>query len=195
MEKYGHLTILKFVGYRNGHRYAECQCDCGNKKIICYSNIKRGLTKSCGCKVKTANGLSKTRLYQIYKHIKHRCFDKKDIGYKNYGGRGITMCDTWAKDYMAFYSWAISTGYNDNLTIDRINSNGNYCPENCRWATMQEQQNNRTNNRVLEYKGQKKTITAWAKFCGLSYRNLHYRLKNGYSIEQAIEKPKRKLHK
>ena len=77
MEKYGHLTILKFVGYRNGHRYAECQCDCGNKKVICYSNIKRGLTKSCGCKVKTANGLSKTRLYQIYKHIKHRCFDKK----------------------------------------------------------------------------------------------------------------------
>ena len=96
---------------------------------------------------------------------------------------------------MSFYNWSMANGYANDLTIDRIDVNGNYEPSNCRWVNMAVQQNNRSNNRILEYKGQKKTITEWAKYCGLSYRNLYYRLNNGYTIEEAIEKPKRKLHK
>lgn len=200
MEKYGKLTIIGLdhqKTYANGSvvNFVKCKCDCGNEKIINYSNIKRGLVKSCGCITKTANGMSKTRIYQIYRHLKNRCYSQKDINYKNYGGRGIKVCQEWKDNFMNFYNWAINNGYQENLTIDRIDVNGNYEPNNCRWVNMRTQQNNRTNNRILEYKGQKKTITEWANYCGLSYRNLHYRLNNGYTIEQAIEKPKRKLHK
>lgn len=200
MEKYGKLTIIGLDNqktYSNGYvvDFVRCRCDCGNEKVINYDNIKRGLVKSCGCISKTANGMSKTRLYQTYRHLINRCYCEKDINYKNYGGRGITVCQEWQNDFMNFYNWAMTNGYTDKLTIDRIDVNGNYCPKNCRWVNMKTQQNNRSNNRILEYKGQKKTITEWANYCGLSYRNLYYRLKNGYTIEQAIEKPKRKLHK
>lgn len=200
MEKYGKLTIIGLdhqKTYSNGYvvDFVRCRCDCGNEKVINYDNIKRGLVKSCGCITKTANRLSKTRLYQTYRHLINRCYCKKDINYKNYGGRGITVCQEWQNDFMNFYNWAMANGYTDKLTIDRIDVNGNYEPTNCRWVTMKIQQNNRSNNRILEYKGQKKTITEWANYCGLSYRNLYYRLNNGYTVEQAIEKPKRKLHK
>lgn len=200
MEKYGKLTIIGLdhqKTYSNGYvvDFVRCRCDCGNEKVINYDNIKRGLVKSCGCISKTANGMSKIRLYQTYRHLINRCYCEKDINYKNYGGRGITVCQEWQNDFMNFYNWAMTNGYTDKLTIDRIDVNGNYCPKNCRWVNMKTQQNNRSNNRILEYKGQKKTITEWANYCGLSYRNLYYRLKNGYTIEQAIEKPKRKLHK
>lgn len=200
MEKYGKLTILEIhhqKKYPNGTiiDFVKCKCDCGNIKIINFNNIKRGLVKSCGCISKTANGMSNTRIYQIYRHILNRCYREKDISYKNYGGRGITVCQDWQDDFMNFYNWAINHGYKKDLTIDRIDVNGDYEPLNCRWVDIKTQQNNRSNNRILEYKGQKKTITEWANYCGLSYRNLYYRLNNGYTIEQAIEKPKRKLHK
>lgn len=200
MQKYGKLTIICIdhqKTYSNGYTvdFVKCKCDCGNEKVINYNNLKRGLVKSCGCITRTANGLSKTRLYKIYRHLINRCNYKKDINYKNYGGRGITVYQDWQDDFMNFYNWALENGYQDNLTIDRIDVNGNYEPTNCRWVTMKIQQNNRSNNRILEYKGQKKTITEWANYCGLSYRNLYYRLNNGYTVEQAIEKPKRKLHK
>lgn len=199
-KKYGKLTILGIEyqkKYSNGTiiDFVKCKCECGNIKIINFNNIKRGLVKSCGCITKTANGMSKTRIYQIYRHLINRCYRQKDISYKNYGNKGITVCEEWRNDFMSFYNWSMAHDYADDLTIDRIDVNGNYEPSNCRWVNMTVQQNNRTNNRVLEYKGQKKTITEWAKYCGLSYRNLYYRLKNGYTIEEAIEKPKRKLHK
>ena len=151
------------------------------------------MVKSCGCIVKTQGGFSNTRIFKIFKHLIDRCYNNKDINYKNYGGRGITVCYEWKNNFQEFYNWAIVNGYNENLTIDRIDVNGNYEPNNCRWATMKEQQNNRNNNRKLCYKGKIKTITQWAEYCGLTYRNLFYRLNSGYSIEQAIEKPKRKL--
>ena len=199
-KKYGKLTILGIEyqkKYSNGTiiDFVKCKCECGNIKIINFNNIKRGLVKSCGCITKTVNGMSKTRIYQIYRHLINRCYREKDISYKNYGNKGIIVCDEWKNDFMSFYNWAMKNGYEEHLTIDRINVNGNYEPSNCRWVNMAVQQNNRSNNRILEYKGQKKTITEWAKYCGLSYRNLYYRLNNGYTIEEAIEKPKRKLHK
>lgn len=199
-KKYGKLTILGIEyqkKYSNGTiiDFVKCKCECGNTKIINFNNIKRGLVKSCGCITKTVNGMSKTRIYQIYRHLINRCYREKDISYKNYGNKGIIVCDEWKNDFMSFYNWSMANGYANDLTIDRIDVNGNYEPSNCRWVNMAVQQNNRSNNRILEYKGQKKTITEWAKYCGLSYRNLYYRLNNGYTIEEAIEKPKRKLHK
>ena len=199
-KKYGKLTILGIEyqkKYSNGTiiDFVKCKCECGNIKIINFNNIKRGLVKSCGCITKTVNGMSKTRIYQIYRHLINRCYREKDISYKNYGNKGIIVCDEWKNDFMSFYNWSMANGYANDLTIDRIDVNGNYEPSNCRWVNMAVQQNNRSNNRILEYKGQKKTITEWAKYCGLSYRNLYYRLNNGYTIEEAIEKPKRRLHK
>lgn len=198
MEKYGKLTVLNIdhtKKYNNGTiiYFVKCKCDCGNEKIVNYNNLKRGLVKSCGCIVKTAYGLSKTRLYKIYKHMKERCYSPKDINYKNYGKKGICVCQEWLDDFIIFQKWALSNGYSDKLTIDRINVNGNYEPSNCRWIDIKTQQRNRSNNRILEYKGEKKTITEWAEIVGLKYRNLYYRLNNGYSIEEALEKPKRKL--
>ena len=199
-KKYGKLTILGIEyqkKYSNGTiiDFVKCKCECGNIKIINFNNIKRGLVKSCGCITKTVNGMSKTRIYQIYRHLINRCYREKDISYKNYGNKGIIVCDEWKNDFMSFYNWSMANGYANDLTIDRIDVNGNYEPSNCRWVNMAVQQNNRSNNRILEYKGQKKTITEWARYCGLSYRNLYYRLNNGYTIEEAIEQPKRKLHK
>lgn len=196
--KYGKLEILAInhkKKYSNGTviEFAKCKCDCGNVKVINFNNIKRGLVKSCGCIVKTQKGNSKTRLYQAYKHLLHRCYDEKDVNYKNYGARGITVCDEWKNSFLNFKEWAECNGYADNLTIERKDVNGNYEPSNCCWVTMKIQQNNRTNNRLITYNGETKTITQWAEYCGLSYRNLYYRLKAGYSIEKAIEKPKRCL--
>lgn len=195
--KYGKLTFIKEEyrkKYSNGAvtKFAMFRCDCGTDKVINLSNVRRGLVKSCGCIVATQKGLSKTSLYKCYKHIRHRCLNPKDVNYKNYGLRGITICQEWLDDFSAFYAWATKNGYKEGLTIDRIDVNGNYEPSNCKWSTMKEQQNNRTNNRIIEFKGEKKTITAWAEQYGMSYRNLHYRLKNGYSIKDALEKPKRR---
>jgi hypothetical protein len=190
--KYGKLTFIK-EQYRKKYsnravtKFAMFRCDCGNEKVINLSNVRRGLVKSCGCITKTRNGMSKTKLYQCYQHIKHRCYNPNDINYKNYGGRGILMFETWRDDFGSFYTWALNNGYKDGLTIDRVDVNGNYEPSNCKWSTMKEQQNNRTNNRIVEFKGVKKTITAWAEQYGMSYRNLHYRLKSGYTIQEALE--------
>lgn len=198
MEKYGKLTILKEdheKKYKNGTviKFVLCKCDCGKKKIINLNNLQRGLVKSCGCIVKTKNGLSNSRIGRIYHGMIQRCYNNKDLNYKNYGGRGIVLCKEWLNNFMNFYVWAKENGYKENLTIDRIDSNGNYCPENCRWVDMKTQQNNRRNNRLLTFEGKTKTITQWAKEYKMSYRNLFYRLKNGYSLEKALKKPLRLL--
>ena len=203
---FGRLKVIKQSenDYVNpqGRHFAqwECECSCGNRIVVQGANLRNGNTSSCGCLHKERfnghkHGLKHTRLYSIWCAMKARCSNPHTKSYRNYGGRGIAVCEEWNNDFMCFYNWAMSNGYEENLSIDRINVNGNYEPSNCRWVNMAVQQNNRSNNRILEYNGQKKTITEWAKYCGLSYRNLYYRLNNGYTIEEAIEKPKRKLHK
>lgn len=189
-EKYGKLTIIGIAQKRGRHYYVVCRCDCGNEKIIEISNIlaKSGMTLSCGClkeSKKVLNKIEHKRIYGIFHGIKTRCYNPSCKSYKNYGGRGITICDEWKNDFYAFYNWAVNNGYTDSLSIDRIDVNGNYEPSNCRWVTSKIQNNNRRTNKVIEYKGEKHNLCEWAKILNIKHNTLCMRLKK-WDIEKAF---------
>lgn len=141
------------------------------------------------------HGMYGTRLYEIWRGIKKRCYLKTHIHYKNYGGRGIIMCDEWKNDFKIFYDWSKNNGYKDKLTIDRINNNGNYCPENCRWITIKEQGLNKRTNVFLIYNGEKHTISEWSKIIKINAQTICERRKRGWSDEKIIETKILKKHK
>lgn len=134
------LVIARGPNDSNGKATWKCRCDCGMEKHICSWALVGGLTKSCGC---LRHGLRHTRLYTIWSHMQQRCENPKHNRYYLYGERGISICDEWRNDFITFYNWAIAHRYNDSLTIDRINPDGNYEPDNCRWVTVSEQNRNR----------------------------------------------------
>ena len=134
------------------------------------------------------HNMSDTRLYRIWASMKSRCYNKKHTAYHRYGGRGITVCGEWLTDFSAFASWALESGYTDELSIDRINNDKGYSPENCRWVPLSsaEQQLGRANARVVEYNGEKKQLCEWAKELGLNYTTIRERLKRGWSVDEAF---------
>ena len=135
-----------------------------------------------------------SRLYSIYIGMKERCFNPQHCAYSNYGGRGISCCEDW-QTFQNFKAWAESNGYTDDLTLDRIDVNGNYEPSNCRWSTFKEQQNNRTNNHLIEYNGELKTLQQWGEFFDIKWTTLYKRLQSGWDIEKALTTPVRKYNK
>lgn len=163
-ERFGRLTVIKYIGFYNknnkgkNEHYYNAKCDCGNISYeIMRRNLQKGISKSCGCLHKeglleriTTHGLSKHRLYEIYNGMRQRCNNCNDEKYHYYGGRGIKICEEWLGDngFINFYNWSMNNGYKDDLSIDRVDVNGNYHPLNCKWATMKEQVVNRRKNKI-----------------------------------------------
>lgn len=203
-KRYGRLVVVeKTDGKSKSRSYWKCKCDCGNDVTVRADGLKSGHAQSCGClakeraaeriaKINTTHGGRKTRLYNIWAHVKERCLNPNSISYQNYGGRGICVCEEWRESFGAFYKWAMENGYRDDLTIDRIDNDGNYCPENCRWATKEEQVLNRRNNVYLEFNGERKTVSEWAAEMNVSPKYLYDRIKSGWSAERALTEIKKR---
>lgn len=195
--RFGKLTAIKSLGRKKGkHLYWLCKCDCGKFIEVRKDSLTRGLTHSCGCligevakQLYTKHNLYQSRLYKIYQGMKMRCYNPKNPRYNVYGARGIKVCEEWLTDFLNFYNWALKNGYNDNLSIDRINVNGNYEPTNCRWATDKEQAINTRRNHIIEYKGQQKTISEWAGIYNLAPSVLGARIRLNWDIEKALNTP------
>lgn len=189
-QRFGRFTVMERGNSKNNEVMWLCRCDCGNEKFVEGHHLKDGTSKSCGCINKErfeTHGKSNTRLFRIWTGMKQRCYNCKTQYYKIYGGHGIEVCEEWRNDFQTFYDWAMANGYSENLSIDRIDSDGNYEPLNCRWVTNVEQANNKRSNYLLELNGKIQTITKWSKEFGISTQTIKHRIKKlGWSVEKAI---------
>lgn len=205
-KKYGRLLVQSYevITIKGRKRtYMFCRCDCGSEIKARSDSLLSGKIVSCGCKKKEQareqakvlkiinrkHGKAGTRIYKIWVGMKSRCYCKKGGSYKHYGAKGIKVCDEWKTSFDNFLEWSKKNGYADNLTIDRIDSQGNYEPSNCRWVSNLEQQNNKCNNRYITYKGITKTATQWSREKGFRDGVLISRLKAGWSIDKALNTP------
>lgn len=197
-KKIGRLTVISFAYSKNKRKYWKCICECGNICDVMGNYLKLGSTKSCGCLKKELNqkgnikhNMYKTRIYKIYQSMKQRCYFEKHTHYKNYGGRGISICDEWLgkNGFVNFYNWAMCNGYNDSLSIDRINNDGNYEPSNCKFSTNEEQQNNTRITKKYNYNGETLTLTQISRKYHINKSTLRHRIKKYNDINIAIEKP------
>lgn len=207
-QRFGRLTVIEFAGYDNNghHSMWLCQCDCGNMTKVLGCNLKKGNTTSCGCvhsewakKCFYRHGGGKTKLFRIWCNIKNRCYNKKVPAYKDYGGRGIKMCEEWKNDFVAFRDWAVKNGYDETApkvkcSIDRIDNSGDYTPENCRWIDVYGQANNRRNNRLINYQNETYTMAQFCRMFNLPYGSCHYYyVYVGLTAEELIAKLSRNI--
>ncbi len=196
-KRFEKLVVLSQSENKHGRTYWLCRCDCGNKKIISGKELNRGTTKSCGCLRKKTmtdrrktHGQSESRLYYIWLTMKQRCENPNQEKHKkDYQDRGITVCKEW-HSFEIFRNWSVSNGYADNLTIDRIDNNKSYTPENCRWVDNKTQSNNRRSNVNLTFNGSTQTIAQWAEQLDIKFNTLQSRLKYlNWSVERALTTP------
>ena len=194
--KIDRLTVIKRDGSQNKKATWLCKCDCGREIRVLGVSLTSGNTKSCGClrqeTVKNVgqsnkkHGMYGTRIYTIWADMKKRCLDKRDRAYKHYGARGISIYKEWYV-FENFYEWAKSSGYEDNLTLDRKDVNGDYTPNNCKWSTWKEQQNNRRSSHMITFNGETKTISQWSNITGIPYNTLIARINIlHWDIEKAL---------
>lgn len=191
--RFGRLTVISQGERTNGRIGWLCKCDCGNIKTICGKNLKNGMIQSCGCYRKesfkeriTKHNKCYSRLYITYNNMIRRCTEKNNRHWNRYGGRGISVCSEWINDFESFYNWAINNGYSEELTIDRINNDGNYEPSNCRWVSVKENNNNRSTCRFYTINGITKNIQQWCNEFGADRSRVVYRLNQGKDIETSL---------
>ena len=205
-QKFGRLIVIEpaeDVICKNGKPKSrwKCVCDCGNEKIVYGENLTAGYTQSCGCiqrarasEATKTHGDSSSRLYAVWCAIKQRCMNENSKHYNKYGGRGITICDEWTNDFSLFKEWANLTGYDEHAprgecTIDRIDNNKGYYPDNCRWVNQETQMNNVSYNRYITYQGVQYTLSELAKAHNIDAAKLRQRIdRYGYSVEKALTK-------
>ena len=204
-KKFNRLTVIRRAYDKDKHASWLCKCDCGNETVVLGKYLKNGRIKSCGCfrkeylkeKMnemnkslgKETHGQTESRLYNIWCGMKSRCENKN---YEHYGKRGISVCEEWKKSFISFRDWAMQNGYTENLTIDRIDVNGNYCPDNCRWATYLEQARNKTKNIKVTINGVTKCVAEWCEEYGILQTTVYQRVTNfGWNYYDAITTPVR----
>ena len=191
--RFGRLLVIKKYGHNGKAVTWLCKCECGSEVIVRGDSLRKGATQSCGCIHReqlidrnSTHGLCGQRLYNIWGCMVQRCYNSKTPCYDRYGGRGVTIYDEWRNNFQAFYDWAMTHGYKDGLTIDRIDNDEGYFPDNCRWITAKEQGNNRSTNRYLEFNGEKHTVSEWSELLGISTSCIDSRLRRGWSIEKTL---------
>lgn len=202
-EKFERLTVISRAENSNsGHTRWLCECECGKQCIVHATSLRGGNTKSCGClrnevsreRVVT-HGMSKTSLFHVWCAMRERCFNPNNRSYKNYGGRGIKVCDEWLVPE-TFFEWAHESGYSEGLTIERIDVNKGYEPSNCRWVPSKEQARNKTNNRMVEIDGETKCLAQWCEEYHMDYFTVHQRIcKLGWEPRRALTTPPRRPKK
>lgn len=196
--KFERLTVLERaadqVSPSGRHRVMwVCKCDCGNIKIVNGENLRRGLACSCGCLRKELQSAkqgthreSDSPLYRIWCAMKARCYNPNVKSYDRYGGRGIFVCDEWREHYENFSAWAKEAGFSEGLTIDRIDNDDGYYPDNCRWVTSKEQSNNRSSNRNIMYNNEIHNVSQWAEIMHINKSTVYSRVASGKSFEEAL---------
>lgn len=175
---FGNWTIL----YKTSKRKVVCRCNCGTIKELYRTNLGSEKSISCGCSRKS--GAENTKLYNIWSSMKDRCLNKNHKFYKDYGGRGILICNEWIINVSSFYNWAIANGYKEGLTIDRVDNDRGYEPDNCRWATRLEQANNKRNNLNITFNGVAKTVAEWSREYKLNNKTILSRIRAGWILER-----------
>lgn len=186
---------------KSGNVYWYCECECGGNILTQGRNLRKGLVSSCGCvkkenarKMNFKHGMSRDRIYEILCAMKSRCYCKNDENYKRYGERGIEICDEWRNEngFKNFYEWSIANGYQTNLTIDRIDVDGNYCPENCRWATPKQQMQNTRRNKYVNYEGKIYSISELSEKLNLTYMQTWHKFRNvSFGMSELSDKERR----
>lgn len=200
-QKFGHLYVQGVDRRCSGKVYYKCLCDCGNTTTVCATSLKQGHTKSCGCargqmisEKNRTHGGSNTRLFRVWTSVKNRCYNENEPSYKNYGARGIGVCETWLNSYEAFRDWALANGYDENApygkcTLDRIDTNGDYSPGNCRWVDFAVQANNKTTSHFIDFRGERHTIAEWSKILGIPRYIINDGLRSGKPFSEIVELP------
>lgn len=196
-KKFGKLTVLEECKEKKDRKMVyKCRCSCGNIVNAVGTRLRNGHIRSCGClrkentiKSHITHGMSNSNLYRRWSHIKDRCINEQDQAYKDYGKRGITMCDEWLNDFQAFYDWSVKNGYQEDLTIDRIDNDKGYSPSNCRWVDRKTQARNRRTTKYITYKGETKPLAEWCEILNLKYNTIRDRIyRYNWNVEKAFTK-------